>query len=108
MTAKPRAFTSDEVRDQFLDHMRLLVHDCASHPRATLKESLEGLMFSVLVMLDGESGGMPPYHVIPCASHIAKQNAIVDGENYYRPFELPEGTVDVHDGQMLHELFYKR
>jgi len=73
----------DEFRDEFLDHIAHLVKYWNDVEKEDPIEKLEGLAFSILVALDGESAACPGYSVIPL------------GEN---PLMDISGS--------LHELFY--
>ncbi len=89
-----RPYTKDEVRQEFLDHIRGMIRywdsDVVSGSK-TRADRLEGLAFSILVMLDGESS-LPGFRVIADPHPDDMQYHIDEGENYY-----PEG-VDIAGG----------
>lgn len=96
-----RAYTEEEVRGEFLDHIRHLISYWESEERApTSKEKLEGLVFSILNIFDG-STGLPAFD-ISCAPHPDdKQYHIDEDSNYYEP-----GMV-INDC-MLHEMIFAK
>lgn len=97
----PRAWTEDEVRDEFLQAFRDKAHYWATTPNGgTVKERCEGVAFSILVMLDGGSGMLPAYKVTVDPHPEDKAYCIAEGTNYYEP-----GT-EITNGY-LHELFYR-
>lgn len=99
--------TRDEARHRFLEHMASLVNYWENKSRAkTSKEKLDGLLHSILVTLDGGSGEMPSYIVIPSPHESDKDYQIERGDDYY-PYcsGAPKGTYDI--GGALHELLNK-
>lgn len=103
MPTTPRQFTEQEVRKQFLDHIHYLVDYWNVADRETTKEKLNGLAFSILACLDGESE-FPGFIVAPTPHEDDKQYHIDNNENYY-----PENNVDVECdiAGSLHDEFYK-
>lgn len=55
---------TDELRQDFVDQIKVYVRYWDKLPDKTSSEKLEGLAFSILVMLDGESS-LPPFAVKP-------------------------------------------
>jgi hypothetical protein len=83
---QPRAYTIDECRDMFLDQIRALADYWATveqpdGPRTT-RERLDGLAFSVLVMLDGCSS-LPGFQVIPAPHPSDREFCASEGENWW-------------------------
>lgn len=63
---EPHEYTAEECRDKFLTHLAGLVEHWANESRApSALEKLNGLAFSMLVLLDGGSGMMPAFDVYP-------------------------------------------
>ena len=102
---KSREFTEDEIRQQFLDHVRVLVNywdkEVSEH---TQTERLSGLAFSILTTIDGYSTGLPAFILAPCPHEDDKQFCINNEENYYP--ENHESRVKCDIAGELHELFY--
>lgn len=95
-----RAFTPDEMRDRFLQHIREIADYWLDESRAkTTKEKLDGAIFSILVVLDGGSGGMPGFKVLADPHPDDKQYCIDNGENWIEP------DTDISNGG-LHEVWY--
>jgi hypothetical protein len=95
----PRAHTTEEVRTKFLDHVTMMVRyweTVQTGGDKTTRERLEGLAFSMLVMLDGASSGLPKFIVQPDPHPSDRQYHIDQGENYF-----PEDDCDIAGG--LHE-----
>lgn len=104
---KPREWTQEEVTNRFMEKLVSLVHywELDSRDKST-RGKLFGLLHSFLVVLDGGSE-LPAFEVIP-TPHISDKEYLIDiGENYYRPFDLPNGTVTVGGNFQLHELLNK-
>ena len=95
-----REYTLEEMQEQFIGHIHALIDYWENESRAsTTKEKLEGLAFSILTAIDGESLAVPGYQLIPVTSEENKEYYISQGENYY-----PEDT-DI--AGYLHEKFYQ-
>ena len=58
-----RPLTEEEVRMNFLRHIKGMVKYWAVQPHQTIDEKLDGLAFSILVAIDGEAGGPPRIHI---------------------------------------------
>jgi hypothetical protein len=111
MSETPRAYTPEEARDLFLEHIRCMVDYWATVKGRTEKEKLSGLAFSILVTLDGgtnlpafdaipvRTGKGCHFDIVPCPHPTDKDYCKDNGENWFEPVPLP-GT--------LHELFYRR
>jgi hypothetical protein len=98
--SEPRAKTAEEVRKEILDHFRVMVDYWAHLDGKTKAEALDGLMFSVLVTLDGGSG-LPAFDLV-CSPHPDDEEFLrSEGENWY-----PAGVV-INECQ-LHDLWAER
>lgn len=97
--SESRAYTAEEVREQFLSHLRNLARYWADLPNKTPLERTEGMLFSVLTTIDGGTLAVPAMDLIPLPHPEDKEYFISEGENYYEP-------VVINDCQ-LHELVYK-
>ena len=102
-----REYTTEEIREQFLDHIRVMVNYWDGIPKETTKEKLSGLAFSILVALDGCAGDLPGFILAPLPHPDDKQFNIDEEENYYPENHEIEDKIkgDISGG--LHELFYK-
>lgn len=91
---KPRAYTVEEMRKMFLDHLSATVRYWAttdiSRPefakdlakQGEVLYRLEGLMFSFLVALDGGTG-LPAFDLIPSPHESDKDYHQENGENWW-------------------------
>ncbi len=98
-TTEPRAYTAEEVREQFLGQMRALAHYW-SGVGGTEREMLDGLCFSILNIFDGTSMALPAMDLVlrPHADDMEFHKA--EGDNWYEPGQVINDT-------MMHEEFYK-
>lgn len=63
---EPRELTEEEMRKRFLNQVQGIVDFWLRDSRQeTVREKLEGVAFSILTILDGESGDLPGFHVTP-------------------------------------------
>lgn len=96
-----RPYTEEEVREQFLDHIKNMINYWENEDRAkTSREKLEGLAFSFLTMLDGCAGDMPAFEVKAIGSEENIAYFKENNENYY-----PINGDDIAGS--LHEHFHK-
>jgi hypothetical protein len=98
---QPRARTAQELRDDFMDTCRDLADYWASPqvPRETCHERLQGLLHSLLCLIDGVSGEWPAFDLVARPHPDDKAYHQAEGENW-----IEDGTV-IND-TMLHELLY--
>ena len=99
MPKKTRPYTADEVQARVLNHVRELVDYWQHVDRPTEQERMNGLAFSILVMLDGGTCGLPKFTVSPDPHPDDKTFHEQQGENYYEPCDIAGS---------LHEAFYRR
>lgn len=99
-----RAYTEEEIRDQFLRHVRTLSRYWAGLDGSNVEEDrstedrLDGLAFSILAAIDGSSTWLPGFKLIPNPHPDDKAYHKERDENYY-----PD-DVDIAGG--LHELWH--
>ena len=95
----PRAMTEEEVRNAFLEQVRAMVRYWASNSvdDKSVERRLDGLAFSILVILDGGSA-LPGFTVTPNPHESDKSFHIAEGENWW-----PD---DCDIAGSLHERFY--
>jgi hypothetical protein len=98
-----REYTPEEVRQQFLEQVITYVDYWDKNDRAgTQRDRLKGLAFSILVLLDGNTAGVPKFKLVADPHPSDKEFLQKEGENFYR-----EATEDEHDiSGELHDRFY--
>jgi hypothetical protein len=106
--SEPREYTPEEVKQHFLDHIwEMIEYWDKLKPRTgarSQRERLEGLAFSLLVTLDGCSGGMPGFIVAPSTHESDKEYHKEQGENWYP--QNNDAKVNCDIGGTLHDDFY--
>jgi len=98
-----RELTMEEVRDKFLDQVWVLIDYWYSLKDRTVRDRMEGVVFSVLSTLDGGSS-LPKFIVAPDPHQDDKEYNQEQGESWY-PLNDVDIKVDIAGG--LHEHFYK-
>lgn len=98
----PRAYTQEEIKEQFLKHIAGLVDYWENVPRDTTREKLSGLAFSILSVLDGCAMSFPKFVVASDPCPTDKEFHQDRGKNWY-PNILDE-ICDISGN--LHEEFY--
>lgn len=98
MNEKPRVMTTEEVREEFLDAIRARVMRWDGVAGKSQRERLEGLAFSILVILDGEAGDMPGFSVVPSPHADDAKYLSENGDNWF------PSTGDIA-GDLHHELW---
>ena len=105
----PRAYTLEEVADELIAHLRGVAHYWASTQlptgRDSVKDRVEGAIFSALCALDGVAG-LPAFEIIPAPHPDDKQYHIDDGENFYQPIEADTPASVLIERQSLGALGY--
>jgi hypothetical protein len=103
-----RAYTVEEMRDMLVDHFRNLAKYWAktdlSRPEfkpALEKDGetlyrLEGLLFSILVTLDGGSMGLPAFNITASPHPEDKKFHRENGENWW-PEDVVINECQLHD-----------
>lgn len=94
-----RAKTVEEVREEFIAHIRSIAAYWAKAPNADTREMCDGVAFSILNVFDGTSGSMPAFDIIVRPHPEGKQFSIDNGDNYYE-----DGMV-INECQ-LHEMYF--
>lgn len=95
-----KAYTVEEMQKMFLDQVEGIARYWSRLEGKTKAEAVEGALFSMLVIFDGEAGGFPACDLIPSPHPDNKQYSIDNGEDYF-----PEGE-NIADGS-LHEQFLR-
>jgi hypothetical protein len=81
--SKPRAWTEEEIREKFFKQIKLILSEWRSYPNKTELERINGIIFSIMAMLDGSSIDIPAFKVIPMPHEDDKEYHVKKGENYY-------------------------
>jgi len=103
-------YTQEKIRSMFLKHCKDLVNYWANETRVPdPRKKLEGLLFSILVTLDGEDGILPAFEIIPAPHAADKKYHESRGEDYWPPlpkdFGEREDIVTVHGQSALHDIY---
>ncbi len=108
-----RAYTREEMQQLFIAHLKAVARYWATPKDCTIEERLEGVegaLFSFLVTLDGGSGGMPAFDVVP-RPHSSDEEFHRSMEEDFWP--CPDDAdskvlarLGIHGGSMLHELLH--
>lgn len=91
-TAEPRQLNNEEVRAQFLETLAGIVSYWEGQTEQTVRERLNGTVFSTLVLLDGGNAGMPGFCVSPAPHPEDEAYCREHGENWF-----PRAEPDPHD-----------
>jgi hypothetical protein len=78
-----RQFTQEEIRSQFLSHVRHLVAYWAKLPEKTARERCEGVAFSILSTIDGCSMELPAFVLVPAPHPDDREFSRKRRENWY-------------------------
>jgi hypothetical protein len=105
---KPRELTKDEVTDKFLKHIKAMEKYWEGLPNKSSEEKLNGLAFSILVLLDGGAGFMPSFIVAPSPHEEDKDFCINEEKtNYFPENHQIEDKIKCDISGGLHELYAK-
>ena len=98
---EPRAFSAEEMREQFLRHLHTMADYWADLPDHSPREKCDGLAFSILVAFDGGAMSLPSMDIVMRPHKGDKAFAIDNGENW-----VEDGQV-INDCQ-LHERWHRQ
>lgn len=104
-----RELTREEVRDNFLEEVRIAVDYWASDAvlaHYTIHERLSGVAHTILAKLDGCSPGLPGFIVAPLPNPEDKQYFIEEDTNWYPENHEAEVSADIGGG--LHEHLFNQ
>ena len=94
----PREYTVDECQEMFVKHLIGVADYWANEDRTeSAKDKCRGVVFSMLVLLDGGNGMMPAFDVMPNPHHTDEEFHKERGENWW-----PDAVI-INDCQ-LHEM----
>ena len=81
---EPREKTNEEVRKEFLEYLSSLVTYWANEKRKPLaKDKLDGLVFSILNIIDGTASDLPAFNLSVSPHEDDKEFNESHGENWY-------------------------
>ena len=96
----PISWTQEELTERFIQQLREIAEYWATEERvASRKDACDGVVFTILSMLDGCSVGMPAFSISVQPHPDDKKTCIDAGVNYYEP-----GMVL---SPWLHERYYR-
>lgn len=95
-----RAKTVEEVREEFLSICRGTADYWAKVEGRTVEEKCHGVVFSLLVLLDGHTCGFPAVDLYPAPHPDDKEYAKKNGDNWYDPKKK-------FNDCYLHDMYYK-
>lgn len=106
----PRQWTPEEMTRFFLDHASSMARywetvdiDAQRMPNVPeTRQRLEGLLFSILALLDGSSANIPGFQLVSSAKSVDQEFNVSMGENYWPVYDVPDG---VQLQWPLHELY---
>ncbi len=106
MTDAPRAYTAEEGRELFFNHLAGIYDYWAKLPNPHRSEGqtveqarMEGLLFSILVLFDGGSGFMPGFDIYPSPHPDDEEYNRSQGENWWST------EVCINADTAMHEIF---
>lgn len=79
-----REKTPEESKQEFLKLVREYAEEWARVPNKTVEERLHGLVFSILVIFDGEAVGFPAVDLVLRPHPDDKEYHKEHGENWHR------------------------
>lgn len=101
---EPRPVPAEELRDQFLAHVRAMVAYWATIPQSARPSDImsrcEGVAFSILTAIDGCSMGLPAFDLVARPHEDDKEYLRAEGSDW-----IEDGTVITDTS--LHEILFK-
>lgn len=94
-----RPHTDDECREKLIQHLNAVRNHWLGEAK-TPEEAVDGMVFSFLSMIDGESGTMPAFALTPSPHPNDAEHREGKGENYW--------PSDVNLGGELHHQWANR
>ncbi len=107
-TEEGHEYTTKEIREQFLDYIQNTVQYWLKEARTpSVEDKLNGLAFSILVLLDGGAADMPGFIVAPSTHPSDKEYHQENGESWYPQNDDAKVNADIA-ADSLHEHWYQR
>lgn len=102
---KPRVYTAEEMRDMFLEQVWVYIDYWEKEECHSKRQALEGLAFSILVILDGESAMLPGFMVMP---NIGAGDPVYTGPdgNYFPAVIKNDLLSELDIAGSLHDTFF--
>lgn len=98
MTDKPRAKTPEEARAEFLQALAAIAHYWAKDDRTSnALDKCNGVVFSVLNLIDGGSGGFCAVNLAVDPHESDKKYHEERGENWFEPGQVINADVALHE-----------
>lgn len=97
-----KAYTKEEMREMFIHQCRATAHFWSRVEDRTPREMCDGVVFSMLNIIDGMSGGFPAAIDLVMQPHPDdKDYNISNDENWVEAGQI------INDDGRLHDLYYK-
>ena len=93
-----RPHTPKEMRERFLNYTRAIVDYWEREGGLSERDRMEGLVFSMLIMLDGEAVGIPAFNLVPAPHPLDREEHRLLDENWW-----PDDGTPMNSGVALHE-----
>lgn len=100
--SEPRQYTTDEIRQQFIEHVRFLINESSRDLTRTCEDRIALFAFSLLCVFDGVTDGMPAFNLVPATHPTDMEFRRSHGENWWPP----EGDGQNIANGALHEMLY--
>ena len=78
-----REYTAEEIQEKFFSQLYVMIKYWERIEQENYKDKLEGLVFSILNILDGGSLGFPRVLLVPYPHPEDKEFHISEGENWF-------------------------
>ena len=102
MMSNPRAHTKEEMREMFLGQCRVIARYWSKTENNSPIDMCDGVVFSMLNLIDGMSGGFPAAISLVLEPHPDdKEYNISNKENWVEPGQI------INDDLMLHDNYYE-
>jgi hypothetical protein len=96
-------YTKEEMRQMFIDQCKATASFWSRVEDNTPREMCDGVVFSILNIIDGCSGGFPAAINLVMEPHPEdKEYCISNDENWVEPGQV------INDDAMLHEMYCKK
>lgn len=95
-----RTYTEEEMREQFLGHLRNLAYYWSNVPNNTALERTQGMAHSILCIFDGCCGALPAFDLVVRPHEDDKQYAIDNEDDYY------EDGMEIECGSLKYQFFH--
>jgi hypothetical protein len=101
MTTRP--YTKEEMREMFIYQCKAVAASWSRTENLSQREMCDGVVFSILNIIDGCSGGFPAAINLVMEPHPDdKEYCISNDENWVQPEQV------INDDVMLHEMYYEK